>query len=391
MSRGGVSKTSKFQRVPYIQRVTNVCANNTGAFSALRVDFSPKEIRMTGNSITQDLAEIQPHLRTTDSFRSPLTISTSHLNLRERPSDGNIQADEDEDDASIQRDIQLIRRFYTLIDCNDQGQENVDPSDGVLFDHRADAIIQMPSGLEIPAHRVMLAARAPVFCDLFSGRGDFQDKSSGISLELIHSQRSPTMRTLARLECTGCHAISIFILLTYLYCDEIPTLWDRRVAGSLEKEHVNLKVDPNQVKDELHILAEILRLPYLANSLESPVKRAPTTSLVTDMARLFDTAQGQFPGHFQATTNGFSRSPLIPDVILQLSDKKVFCHSFILRARSPFFADFFNDDDWTANRWNVDGTIEIDLKHLKERIMLFVLRFLYGDEDIFTILSGSFR
>lgn len=34
-------KTFKFQRVPYLQRVTQVCANSTGAYGALRVDYRP--------------------------------------------------------------------------------------------------------------------------------------------------------------------------------------------------------------------------------------------------------------------------------------------------------------------------------------------------------------
>ena len=56
-------KTFKFQRVPCIQRVISVGANDTGAVSALRIDFRPESVHVVGNSLAQDLARVQPYLR----------------------------------------------------------------------------------------------------------------------------------------------------------------------------------------------------------------------------------------------------------------------------------------------------------------------------------------
>ncbi len=61
--------------------------------------------------------------------------------------------------------------------------------------------------------------------------------------------------------------------------------------------------------------------------------------MVHDMTELFHKAQVH-------TTSSLS-FPRAPDVVLQLSDKEVFCYSVVLRARSVFFASFFDQDEWT--------------------------------------------
>ena len=379
-SRGNVSKTSKFQRVPYMQRVTNVCANIAGAFGALRMDFKPKSITMTGNTLTQDLAELQPYLQI-----APFSLTHATLDCRMEFSPGPLPffGDDEDEDTSVRNDMFCIRRLYSFLLQRDTFH-------GTRLPHGADLILQLPSGLSIPVHRVILATRAPVFCDVLSGVQGIQNQDATISIRLIHVKRSPATLTPIYIACTGCHAVSILLLLTYLYSDEIPALWDRLVSSAFHQESKALGVDPIQIKVELQALAQVLKLPLLSRALESPAKRSPALSLVADMARLFDLAQNQTPGNFPATINGFGKTPLHPDVILQLSDKDILCHSFILRARSPFFASFFDDEDWTVNRWDADGTIKIDMRHMDERIIHFVLRFLYGDEELFVTLGMFF-
>ncbi|KAF8886288.1 hypothetical protein BD779DRAFT_1673218 [Infundibulicybe gibba] len=62
-------------------------------------------------------------------------------------------------------------------------------------------------------------------------------------------------------------------------------------------------------------------------------------------------------------------------------DRDVLCHSVVLRARSEFFSDLFGDEAWTKNRWNTDGTIVINLKHLHYHEMEYVLLFLCCGHD----------
>lgn len=330
---------------------------------------------MDGNTLTHDLAEIQPYLRSEDDESPPPTPTNAESSSQADSKRWGVEVDNGEENDLIEKDIYLVRRLCSLIAHDD------DPPDGPPIIHGADIIIQTSSGLKIPAHRVMLAARAPVLHDMLSGSPDIRDEDSSISISLLYVKCLPMVQPLPRLVCSGCHAISLLVLLTYLYCDNVPTVWDRCVASALAQDYTNLGINPNRVKVEVQALARLLGLPLLANAVESPAKRPPVPSLGADIAYLLQTTQNQDLGHSSTATNARS------DVVLQLADKDMVCHSMVLRARSPFFADFFDDPDWTINRWNVDGTIQINMKHIKERVMLFVLRFIYGDEDLFTTLG----
>ena len=81
--------------------------------------------------------------------------------------------------------------------------------------------------------------------------------------------------------------------------------------------------------------------------------------------------------HWQAEVAGARlRRPLAPDIVLQLADRGVSCHSVILRSRSPFFAAFFDGKDWTSKRWTPEGTVVVNLKHMKWRAVEAVLKYL---------------
>ena len=76
------------------------------------------------------------------------------------------------------------------------------------------------------------------------------------------------------------------------------------------------------------------------------------------------------------------------DVVLCLADRDVLCHSTVLRARSPLFRAFFDEDEWTKQRWANDGTVRVQFKHLKWRPMEYVMRYFYGgDMEMFDTLG----
>ena len=148
-----------------------------------------------------------------------------------------------------------------------------------------------------------------------------------------------------------------------------------------EKQLQSLHANSSQIKAELQALATMLELPSLRAALEPPVKREPVPTMKQAMERLFENAQSQ--ERSQALT------PLSPDVVLELADEQIFAHSAILRARSPLFASFFGLEDWTRKRWNSDGVVRVDLKHLKWDVMRFVMAFLcFGaDREMFNVLG----
>ena len=235
----------------------------------------------------------------------------------------------------------------------------------------ADIAIQVQKGPEVPAHRFVLVARSPVLACLLSGQTTVvKDARSNVVIKVL-SGRSETYPRTTCLSITGCHVISMLILLYYLYSDEVLAVWDPRVSRDVvDRMRVYGKVNPDEVRLELKALARILDLPLFVTSLQVVTKLPPEQSSVNDFTRAFAAMQNQ-------TGQGLYK----PDVVLELADKTVYCHSAVLRARSEFFAAFLDDEDWTRKRWTPEGTIVVYLKHMNWRPMEFVLRFLCGGED----------
>jgi hypothetical protein len=197
-----------------------------------------------------------------------------------------------------------------------------------------------------------------------------KDTSSNLVVKVLSgcSDKYPQM---VPLSITGCHAISVLILLYYLYSDGVLALWDPRVPRDIvARAQAYGKIDPHEVRAELKVLARILELPFLEKSLQVVTKLTPVQSMAKDFSRAFTAMQ-----------DPARREVYQPDVILELADRTVYCHSAVLRARSEFFAAFFDDEDWTRNRWTPEGAIVVDLKHMKWGPMEFVLKFFCVGED----------
>lgn len=249
-----------------------------------------------------------------------------------------------------------------ILDRHKKGVTEQSTSLNIANFHGADVMIHLPSGITFPTHRVILGARSRTLRTVLDGSTVIHDKPSNISLKFLNT--GP-----AYLNINGCQPISVLILLTFLYSDELLPVWDPRVSAALGKRLKDFKINPAQIKLDLRSLAELLDLPILAFALESPVKRVPPPSLgaaMQDLFQLVQTPREHVP----------LRSALGHDVVLQLADKDIYCHSAILRARSVFFASFFDGEVWTTKRWDVNGVIFIDMKHLDWRVMEYVLRFI---------------
>jgi hypothetical protein len=370
-------KAFKFQRIPYLQRVTQVCANSTGAFGALRVEYKPQPLDVRGNTIAQDMAEVQPTLS-----MYCVVEPRKHISRPCRPTSppchfipSDTMFDDEADDLSIINDIGKLRRLFDVIALEKKArQESRTPFDIPRLPHDADVIVHGPSGTLFLSHRLVLSIGSPVLREILDGSRIAKDKTSGISLRTLDSKTKIARNGLINLSIIGCHPISILIFLDYVYSDDLLAIWDNRVSTALSEQLRKLRIQPAQIKLELRSFAILLELPYLAHALESPVKRTPAPFMVSAMEHLFETAQG-----FDNITP--ESALLAPDVILQLADKNIQCHSIILRARSAFFADFFDGEDWTTNRWDTNGMIVIDMKHLTWRVMDYVLRFMCCGAD----------
>ncbi|TFK48398.1 hypothetical protein OE88DRAFT_521568 [Heliocybe sulcata] len=363
--QGSGAKAFKFQRVPYLQRVVRVAANSTGAFGALRVDYVPRPVIPVGNDVAQDLARIQPYLR----FQDEATEGNVDVGF---PGFVLTPEEHDEgDDFPILKDIKDIKRLCRLLALDKKAQKGT--GRGVFADaalaHGANLMVQVGK-LEFPVHAVILAARAPALTAVISGKNTVHDKASNIAV------KSTQLKAGKRLYFTGCQPMTTLVFVSYLYSDELFPLWDGRVSHGLKQEFASVNVVPQQVKQELQALARMLDLAALGQALEGPAKRVPIRTVNRDMERLHQTAS-VVPG-----------SPLSADVVLVLADREVQCHSAVLRARSPFFASFFDEEEWTRKRWEQDGTVVIQMRHLNWRVMRHVLLFMCsGSEDVFNELD----
>ena len=333
-----------------------------GAFAALRADFAPDPIHLTGNLLGDDLADILPFWDHRPTWCSLLSTSEDYS------PDG---ADQEEEGNSLGIDILCIRAICDFLFPVSPADPESKILGGLYKAPGADVAIRVQNAPEVPAHRCILVTRSSVLASLLSGQTRvIRDASSDVAIKLSgRSERYPLM---APLSVTGCSAISVLILLYYLYSDELLTVWDPRVPRDVvDRIRIYGKVNPYQVGSELKVLARILELPLFSTSLQAVTKLAPERSIVRD-----------FSCAFSAMQDPARQGAYKPDVILELADRTVYCHSAVLRARSDFFAAFFGDEDWTRNRWTPDGTIVVQLRHMKWRSMEFVLRFMYAGEDV---------
>ena len=421
----------KFQRVPYLQRVTQVCANSTGAYGALRVDYRPKEIEVGGRGMEEDLSGIRPFMDVDlgdkegegererclkkKMRRRAGPVDDSILTLRALDDVQDLAGGADElDDVPIRRDIATLLDLIEVLEHGKERRKRGEGEEGgvggVQLDTRIprDADTRLPHGADnrpphgadtvlsttkegavFLAHRVVLAARSPVFSRVLAGKG--VQSQSGITLCLhastTTSKTKATLKSnssnLAHLSISGCHPLSILTLLQYLYSDDLPAIWDRRVHTIIEKQLAAAGISHTQVKVDLKGLAGLLELPLLAYALEWPSKRVPEPSLRRDLGRVFYEANSNL-GLFETVNESDvdEGDPLAPDVVLQLADRDVRCHSLLLRARSELFESFFEEREWTEKRWSDGGVVRIDLKHLGWNVMEYVLRYmLCGEED----------
>ncbi|TFK66171.1 hypothetical protein BDN72DRAFT_772416 [Pluteus cervinus] len=385
--QAGSGKSSNFQRVPFLQRVTQVSANSSGAYGALREEHISRPITVTGNSVAQDLATLEPYF---DLYKSPV----KDVSEGARPGYKKVEisktpplpVDGDADDPIIQADIIELAKLCQVLVVEKAGRRSgtsplTDPQ--LKFPHGADLLVYAAqSGSVLPAHRLILAAQCGVLSSLLSGSTSaVKDSQSNLSIRLAPRLPSDPVLVKARLSVHGCHALSILLLVHYLYSDNLIAIWDRRVAVGAARELASVKAKPDQISSEVMALARALGLSSLTEVLEAPTKRASPPIAEKNLTSLFNL--------HQTCTLQDRQLLLAPDVILELADKNVYCHSTILRARSELFGAFFDDEVWTTKRWDERGIGVVKLKHMKSHVVEFALKFMCcgAEGELFEVLE----
>ncbi|KAH8091681.1 hypothetical protein BXZ70DRAFT_952850 [Cristinia sonorae] len=421
------SKAFKFQRVPYMQRAVRVYANSLGAFGALRVDVDPAAsgsghgLEVSGPTIQESLKETRSWLAFGDDFRRRLFLgaaaSQDLVSTEQDPDHVLRETEEEEEDEPIMRDISELKKLCEVLERHKlfhSGPSMITTdsiklfrshnTSGKWFDPAslpapsmsafgADLVIHVKA-FRFPAHRLLLSVRSTVLRSVLEGSGPVETmtKEGKIQIKVVPSSVSPRRQissppqapwhTQSHLSISGVHPFTVLILLTYLYTDELLTYWDPRTTAHVLRRlrMIGMDVSPAQVRTELQRLASLLSLhETLIRALEGSIKREIEPRLAKDLVKISQDIQD---------THSTVAKSLAPDVVLVLSDIQVSCHSIVLRSRSPFFRAFFDDEDWTRERWTEDGTLVVDLKHLGWRVGRFVVWYLYGgDVDMFEKLE----
>ncbi|KAI0091451.1 hypothetical protein BDY19DRAFT_1030603 [Irpex rosettiformis] len=399
-------KATKFQRVPYLQRVVRVCANSTGAFGALRVDAELDPIDIVGNLLKDDLALVQPYLLRPGDTDGESGYEEGEDVLEELKE--TLDIDEQDESPAITKDYQELASLCRLLlehkasrgtgpFSEDAGMQTANGNC-----HGADLVIHVESGSRprIPAHCAILAARSPVLAEVLAGPRIVEYKQDNVSVKVslakqpmssVNVPLAPWKRP-RDVTFRGCHPLTVLILFVYLYTDKVLSIWDWRVANRLKEQLNRLGVDATRVKMELRACAGVFQLEALGVVLEAAFKREVPVSLVKDISPLAFEGSSASPSVEELAANkghhhGALQS-LATDVVLVLVDKEVPCHSVILRARCPLFRAMFDEDVWTVGRWSREGVIRIEFRHMRWAVVKYVVRFLYGeDREIFDVLE----
>lgn len=362
----GLSKPAKFQRMQYLQRIISVAASPTGSFAAIRNDSHPEPVTIVGESITEQIASVAPYWgavprpRKTVILKTPPTVLSSgrvRIVISPQPQvlpsrDTGEPEDDDDIDARIRRDVTVVQHLCSVLEKlrapkSDEDEESSQP----VNNHGPDVLLHVSgNNVDIPAHLVVLLARCPALRTVLSGT-PVRDSVGGISIK--RSAPGP-----ARITLSGVQPLTVLVLLEYAYTDEVILAWEPRVALATEASFKKLKVRATQLRGEMQALARALGMEELERSL-SRVFPSPAPLLASSIS-----------GAMKELSD-------VADIVLELKDREVHVHSAVLRARSPFFAAFLDDPDWTANRKS--DVLRIAMRHLAWRETDYVLRYMYSD------------
>ncbi|KAL1759711.1 hypothetical protein FB107DRAFT_204512 [Schizophyllum commune] len=403
--QAGGRKPFKYTRLPYIQRVTQVCANISGAFAAIRMDATPKPIAVHGNTLAQDMAHLQPYMVLPDEedrfpgWRPTSSRARGAVYDIERAKVTTAHDDEhedEEDDGGIVHDLYVLRDVFK----DEHGREgdkseDAQPQRRASMPRGADMLMRLPNGDAYPVHGVVLAARSTVLRDIISSSKSVSSADlNGLHVGYVEGKPKSATResstpatresSTPALEIRGCHALTVLILLRYLYTDDLLAVWDPRIATGLGRSIATglgrmdgLGLDLGVVKPQLRALAQLLGLPELARAMESPAKRVPEASLASDLRALYAPADGL---RSSKETSAFPR----PDVVLQFKDRDVACHSAVLRCRTDYFAAFFDEAVWTERRRDGEGVVVLNMRPFRWEVMQYVLKYVYcGEHELF--------
>ncbi|KAG0370346.1 hypothetical protein BGZ54_006813 [Gamsiella multidivaricata] len=368
-----VGRNVKWQRIPHLDRIVQVYANPSGAWAALRSESTLTPVVVRPGSLGFDMEQSlsQFHLYRNNEKNRDKSVQNRVFNDdddEEEDEDDKVAADPWRIDTNGWQNIEKSWDYdvVPLLDMTANLTNNT--SSSVSGSHLFDVEIQAGKRI-LGAHRIVLAARSPVFHRAFI---DTPRSLTNVgSLVVVDPTASgSTSRTLYTVLLKVEFATAV-LLLQFLYSDRFDPFWDALDLPKAKKQYA-LKV-----RQQLYHLALELSLPTLQAALQYSFTHVCSASLSKDMDQVV-----QSPSKLKS----------LADVRLLLKDSaSMDVHQMILGHRSPFFnAMFVRTDEWIRERqsWRrisdtsgeiEDTILEIDMKHMDLESMTLVMKYIYTD------------
>jgi hypothetical protein len=343
---------SKFRRVSFVQRALTVQANTTGSFASLRHEFVPspvnREIRRISDDFWHLLQAVIPEV--------PKNVAR----------DPGVDEDDLEDQGAAKQRLVCQQCLQALSPLGEKAPQTTTFRFCRQFSE--DEMLVKCEKLQFFIHRSLFYSRCPELT-----RPAVNRTRNSITIYSVSGEHGSHQTVF-----TGCHPVSVLLLLIYLYTDEVIAIWDSRISFVLRGS--GLAISPRQVHKEIQDISALLQLSELETAVRSSSIQYPQPTLSSDMRGIYEILCRDIsdppPKHFY-------------DVKLTFEDRPFYCASCVLQARSPYFAAFFGDQVWTTSRTNPAGFVEILLTHMKWRSAKLAFAHIYygAQEELFDIVG----
>ncbi|KAG0640800.1 hypothetical protein HOY80DRAFT_884178 [Tuber brumale] len=330
----------KFERVPGLTKIVVIRSNNFGAYAAIRRDPNVMKtgLLVDDHMLWKDLGSLLPFTGAFGNHKQP-EDSKDKIQIRTPPRtpEGYFAAVKWLMSSSLKAELREYLSYPEL-----SGSEDCD----VLV-----STSNCPE-IDIPAHKVFLAARSPVLRSLFVEGA----RSIGAVGEFTPSS---TPEEKARLVFKDIKLQTLLILLYYVYSDSLIDIWNQNNIHHSRMQHYRA------IRSELSSISSLIGLDHLAKALE--VAPHPSCSMNRDLSNALS---GPSRSEFEESA----------DMMIELANEEsMLVHSVIMKARCPFFKALYG----SSGRWLIkrreQGIVKVDMKHISKPAMDMVVNWLYSD------------
>ncbi|KAI9472025.1 MAG: hypothetical protein EXX96DRAFT_582639 [Benjaminiella poitrasii] len=328
-----IGANQKFSEIPQLQRCIHVSANSSGAFAAVRSEYSiPPMPTLIDATLEHDLVASLPHVDISNYLENELKTLKESMEL-------DLKEIEDDTNAWIVRE-DYDEKWKIVVHDAWQQIEKVAEADSTL-----DVVFNV-GNKRIYCHRFMLECRSVK--DLNTQLAE----ENNIRVEFDTNKRM--VISLANYQMA-----SVLLFLDYVYTDTyqhpmksfftLPALCLDKLQSTTPATSM-LKM----MQKDLVTLADTFDMPPLISSAQSSFSYQPTPSLRQHLEKILNTG----------------------DIQLETKEGDILRgHQVVLRQRCPFFKNMLQPGSvWMPNRR------VIHLNHIPTEVLELILRYIYLDD-----------